>query len=46
METDAIEILERHGIDNPDSVLKEILDARKGHEIEKQKIKLKPIKKF
>ena len=46
METDAIEILERHGIDNADSVLKEILDARKGDEIEKQKIKLKPIKKF
>ena len=44
-EEDAIRILEYHGIDNPKSVLEEVLEARKGEQILCNKIKIKKIKK-
>lgn len=42
-EEDAIRILEDYGIDDPKSVLKELLEARRGYEISYDKIKIKRI---
>jgi len=44
IEEDSIRILEDYGIPNPKSVLFEILEARKGEEIDSQKIKIKKLK--
>lgn len=44
-EEDIIRLLEDHGIDDPRSVLQEIAEAKKGQEIEQNKIKIKKIKK-
>jgi hypothetical protein len=41
---EAVQILENHGIENPQEVLKEILNSRKGEEFEREKIKLKLLK--
>lgn len=39
IEEDCLRVLEEYGISNPKSVLVEILEARKGEEIDSQKIK-------
>jgi hypothetical protein len=43
-EADAISVLSKYDIDEPDKVLKEILDSRKGSSKEISKLKIKPIK--
>jgi ABC-type dipeptide/oligopeptide/nickel transport system ATPase component len=43
-ETDAIEVLSKFNIPNPEDVLKEILNARKGNLTEIPKLKIKKIK--
>ena len=40
-DNDAIEVLKDYGIDDPERVLKQLLDARKGDEIEENKIDIK-----
>jgi hypothetical protein len=45
IEEDSIKILEEYGLSNPKEVLEEILRARKGEEIENEKIKIKSINK-
>jgi hypothetical protein len=40
-EMDALQVLSKYNIDNPQEVLKEILQARKGNATEVQKIKIK-----
>lgn len=42
---DAIEILERNGIDDPQKVLEELLDSRRGTPTEETKLKFKKYKK-
>jgi len=44
-EQESIKILESHGILNAKNVLNEILEARKGNNIEMQKVKVTDIKK-
>ena len=44
-EEDALRILEEYGIRDSKNVLEQILDARKGDEIEINKLKIKKIKK-
>jgi len=44
IEEDAIRVLEEHGIDNPQVVLQELLEARRGYERDQDKIKIKKIK--
>lgn len=41
---DAIDILEQYGIDNPDKVLAELLEARKGTKITEPKLTFKKYK--
>lgn len=43
-ETDALEVISRFNIPEPEKVLKEILDARKGDVTEISKLKIKKIK--
>lgn len=43
--TDSINVLEQHGIDNPEKVLEEILEARRGSPTEQRKLKFKKYKK-
>ena len=43
---DALKVLKNYGIENPDEVLSEIMEARKGEKIEQQKIKFKNIEKY
>ena len=45
IEEDSLRVLEDYGISNAKEVLDEILRARKGEEIENQKLKIKNIKK-
>ena len=45
IEEDSLRILEDYGISNPKEVLNEILRARKGDEIENQKLKIKTLKR-
>lgn len=40
----AVEVLESYGISNPSAVLNELMDARKGEEVEETKIKIKSIR--
>lgn len=42
---DAITVLERYGINNPEIAFKEIMDARKGDEMPVDKLKMKKYKK-
>jgi hypothetical protein len=42
---DAIYVLEKYGIREADIVLKELLEARKGEEVQSRKIKIKKVKK-
>lgn len=44
-EADAIEVLRSRGISNPQAVLDEILEARRGESTERRKIKIKDITK-
>lgn len=44
IEEDSIRVLEEYGLSNPKSVLEKILEARKGEEIDSQKIKIKKLK--
>lgn len=43
-EKDAMEVLESQGIDNPQAVLQQLLEAMKGEAIEEKKIKIKKMK--
>jgi ABC-type uncharacterized transport system fused permease/ATPase subunit len=45
IEEDSLKILEENGINNAKEVLDEIIRARKGEEIDNEKIKIKNIKK-
>ena len=42
-EIDAIEVLSKYGVNNPDEVLKEVLNARKGSATEIHKLKIKTL---
>jgi hypothetical protein len=42
---DAIDILERHGLDSPEKVFDEIMEARRGSPTEQHKLKFKKINK-
>ena len=42
--TDAIYVLERRGVESPEKVLDEIMEARRGSPTEKRKLKFKQIK--
>lgn len=42
-EIDALRVLEENGVENPQKVLQEIIEARKGYEIEQKKLKIKKI---
>lgn len=42
--SDAIYILEKHGIDSPEKVLDEIIDSRRGSPTEQRKLKFKKIR--
>lgn len=44
IEEDSLQILRDNGISDPQNVLKEIIEARKGREIPLQKIKIQQIK--
>jgi hypothetical protein len=44
-ESECLKILQSHGIDNAETILKEISEARKGQSIPLQKVKLTEIKK-
>ena len=44
MEQDTLRVLEYHGIEDPKAVLEEIMEARRGHETEQDKIKIKKLK--
>jgi hypothetical protein len=41
---DTISILEKHGVDSPEKVYEELIQARKGEIIEKSKLKIKTYK--
>lgn len=43
--SDAIYVLERHGINSPEKVLEELLESRRGSPTEHRKLKFKTIKK-
>lgn len=43
--TDAIDILEKHGVRSPEKVLTELLDSRRGSPTVKNKLKIKKYKK-
>ena len=43
-EKDALRVLEEYGIGDPQMVLREILEARQGEQVEHSKIKLKNLK--
>lgn len=43
--SDAIYVLEKHGIDNPENVFDELMEARRGSPKEHSKLKFKKIKK-
>lgn len=43
-DTDSTEVLARYGVANPEKVLQEILEARKGEAILKQKLKIQKVK--
>jgi|TARA_Y100000389_G_scaffold114197_1_gene111388 hypothetical protein len=45
-ENDSISVLQKYGISNPEQVLKELLNARKGETVEKKKLKIKDLKKY
>ena len=45
-EEDAIRVLKEHGVINPIGVLKELMNARKGNEIEHEKILIKKLPDF
>lgn len=42
---DAIDLLERYGIENPEKVFEELMESRRGSPTEKSKIKFKKINK-
>jgi hypothetical protein len=42
-EIDALGVLERHGISNPQEVYDQIMEARKGEEVDTPKIKIKKL---
>ncbi len=42
--SDAIDVLEKHGVDDPDKILDEIIEARRGSPTEHRKLKFKKIK--
>lgn len=44
-DVDAMEILERYGVQDPDRVLREILEARKGEPVAKKVIKMESLSK-
>jgi hypothetical protein len=44
-ESECLKILQSHGVDNAEAVLKEISDARKGQSIPLQKVKLTEIRR-
>jgi len=41
---DCIQVLEKYGINNPEKLLEELHDAKKGHPIEETKLKFKKYK--
>ena len=43
--TDAIYVLEKHGIESPEKVFDELMEARRGSPTEQRKLKFKQIKK-
>jgi hypothetical protein len=43
--SDAIYVLERHGINSPEKVLQELIESRRGSPTEQRKLKFKKIKK-
>jgi len=43
VEEDTVKILKRHGISNPEDVMKDLDDARKGSPVFKQKIRLQKL---
>ncbi len=43
---DAMKVLSSYGVPNPKEALERILEARKGPLVERQEVKLKPIKKL
>lgn len=45
IESDSLAILESHGIENPEKLLGELFDARRGSPHETRKLKFKPFKK-
>jgi hypothetical protein len=45
IEKDSLKVLQEHGISNAADVLKEILKARRGDEVQIQQIKIQPLKK-
>lgn len=42
-EIDALRVLEENGVEDPRKVLQEIIEARKGYEVEQKKLKIKKI---
>ena len=42
---DAIYVLEKHGVDDPEKVLEEVIEARRGTQTEQRKLKFKKYKK-
>lgn len=44
VEEDSINVLREHGIENPERVLQEILEARRGEAVQNQKLKIKKLK--
>lgn len=45
-EEDCIRVLEEYGVDDARSALKDIMEARRGEEIENHKIKIKKLSQF
>tara|TARA_B110000908_G_C10001417_1_gene334295 strand:+ start:229 stop:600 length:372 start_codon:yes stop_codon:yes gene_type:complete len=43
--SDALYVLERHGVESPEKILDEIMEARRGSPTEHRKLKFKKIKK-
>ena len=44
--TDSISVLQKYGISNPEKVLKELLDARKGEKVDTKMLSFKDLKKY
>ena len=42
---DAIQVLEQHGVNNPEKVFEEVMEARRGIQTEQRKLKFKKYKK-